>query len=35
MAVAKALVESAKAPTTTESKAARKAVAQSRVLPKQ
>ena len=35
MAVAKALVESAKAPTTTESKVAKKAVAQSRVLSKQ
>jgi hypothetical protein len=35
MAVAKALVESAKAPTTTESKVAKKAVPQSRVLSKQ
>jgi uncharacterized membrane protein len=34
MAVAKALVESAKAPTTTESKAAKKAVAQPRAPPK-
>lgn len=35
MAAANALVESAKAPTTTELKAAKKAVAQSRVPPKQ
>ena len=34
MAVAKALVESAKGPTTTELKAAKKAVAQPRVPPK-